>query len=186
LRAAYEDLNYATSFTQIRDSQLKGIVFLEAGRFLAHVAHDRIEKLQVDHWLEQTECIIQRGELEEDSCHVHLDRGRFHIGKAATFLRLRRFTRALDELDLAGRLTKQEQIRRHAYIDILRAKVYFAQGELDSATELALSTLSICLAIQSHSNITDIATLYHSLRQSSFGDSPLVIRLGMMLRTPKY
>jgi tetratricopeptide (TPR) repeat protein len=185
LRAAYEDLNHATSFTRNRDSQLKGMVFLEAGRFLAHLAHDRVEKLQVYHWLEQTEIIVQRGDLEEDSCHVHLDRGRFHIGKAATFLSLRRFAGALDELDLADRLTKKEQIRRHAYIDILRAKVYFAQGEPDYATELALSTLIVCLAIQSHSNIADIARLYHSLRQSSFGASPLVTRLGVLLRVQK-
>lgn len=181
LRAAYEDLNYAASFIKNRDVQLKGIVFLEAGRFLAHLASDRIEKLQVHHWLEQTERIIQR-ELEEDTCHVHLDRGRFHIGKAATYLNLYRFTEALGELDLADRLTKSEQIRRHAYITILRARVYFAQGELDYATELVLSTLSICLAIQSHSNIADIARLYHLLRQSSFGASPLVTRLGVMLR----
>jgi tetratricopeptide (TPR) repeat protein len=182
LTAAYGDLNCATSFTKNSDAQLKGMVFLEAGRFLADLAHDRVEKLQVYHWLERTEGIIQRGELEEDSCYVHLDRGRFHIGKAATFLRLRRFVEALDELDLADCFTKQEQIRRHAYIDILRARVYFAQGELDYATELALSTLSICLAIHSHSNIADIARLYHLLKQSTFGNSPHVTRLGMTLR----
>jgi len=185
LTTAYEDLNYATSFTKNADSQLKGMVFLEAGRFLAQLAHDRVEKLQVHRWLEQTEYIIQQEELEEDRCHVHLDRGRFHIGKAATLLNLRRFTSALDELDVADRLTKKDQIRRHAYIDILRAKIYFAHGELEYAAELALSTLNICLAIHSQSNIADIARLYHVLKQSSFGNSPLVTRLGVVLRGSK-
>src|SRR5450759_250742 len=134
---------------------------------------------------EQTEYIIQQEELEEDRCHVHLDRGRFHIGKAATLLNLRRFTSALDELDVADRLTKKDQIRRHAYIDILRAKIYFAHGELEYAAELALSTLNICLAIHSQSNIADIARLYHVLKQSSFGNSPLVTRLGVVLRGSK-
>jgi hypothetical protein len=54
-----------------------------------------------------------------------------------------------------------------------------------ATTELALSTLSICLTIHSHSNIADIARLYHSLRQSSFGASPLVTRLGVLLRVQK-
>lgn len=64
-------------------------------------------------------------------------------------LALRRPEKALEELDDADRLTKIEQIRRHAYIDILRARAYFLKGAFDFATQLALGALQICLSIHS-------------------------------------
>lgn len=183
LTSAIEDVQSATPFMSDGDVQLKAMVLLEAGHFLSHNVQERVETLQVHRYLDQAEYLVQQGPFQQDVAYVRLDKGRFHIGKAATLLQLRRFRDALDELDLADRLTTGEQVRRHAWIDILRARVYFAQGEADFATELALTTLPVCMKIHSRHYIADIAQLCHNLKQSSYGASPDVARLDLLLQS---
>lgn len=185
LSAAANDLDDALPFARSARPQLKGMVYMEAGRFRAHLAQSSIDQVQACRLLDQTENIVRQGQLEEDECYVNLDRGRYHIGRAATFIALHRPSEALEELDDADRLTKPEYIRRHAYIDILRARAYFVQKQFDFATDLASDALSSCLAINSECNIADITELHNSLAQTSFSNSPTVVQLGLMLGSRK-
>lgn len=180
--SAAGDVQSAISFTSGRDVQLKAMVLLEAGHFLSYNVQERVETLQVHQYLDQAEYLVHQKSFDQDIAFVRLDKGRFHIGKAATLLQLRRFTDTLDELDRAERLTTAEQLRRRAWIDVLRAKTYFAQGDADFATEQALTTLPICMQIHSRRNIADIAQLCSDLKQSSYGASPDVARLDLMLQ----
>lgn len=183
--AAACDLGDALPLASHVRSQLKGMVYMEAGRFHAYIAQSNIDKLHARKLLDQTELIVRRDQLENDGSYVKLDSGRYHIGKAATLIVLQHPEEALEELDLADRLTKPEHLRRHAYIDILRARAYFAQGEFSSATDLAFDALRTCLAIHSESNIVDIEKLHSLLSQTSFGNSLAVVQLGLMLRSRK-
>ncbi len=181
LAAAAHDLAQALPSARSARPQLKGMVYMEAGRFHAHMARSNTDRLYASKLLDQTEKVVQQGSLEDDVGYVKLDRGRYHIGRAATLLALHSPDRAFEELDSADRLTRPEHLRRHAYINILRARAYYAKRQFDFATELAIDALKTCLAIHSESNIADIAQLHALLGQTSFGHSPLVVQLGMML-----
>ncbi|HYU73302.1 MAG TPA: hypothetical protein VEL31_11535, partial [Ktedonobacteraceae bacterium] len=127
----------------------------------------------------------ENGPLEDDAGHVKLDKGRYHIGRAATLLALKRSTTARGELDEAARLIKQEHRRRHAYITILRARTHFVEGDFDYAAHFALDAATSCLAIQSKSNLADLTRFYASLTQTSFKYAPTTVQLGVILRTQK-
>ncbi len=179
--AAARDLVSALPLLKGTSPQLQGMVNMEAGRFSAYVARGSIEQLKAEKLLDRTQNIVLSNRLGEDESYIKLDKGRYYIGRAATLLALQRPTAALEHLDDADRLTEPGYVRRHAYIDILRARAYFAQGLFDCATDLALDSLRTCLQIHSESNIADIARLYASLSQTSFGNSLTLARLGLLL-----
>jgi len=185
LKAASDDLQDALPKVRGAPLRLQGMVYMEAGRFSAHVARGSIEQLKAEKLLDPTQTITYRKEIEDDEHYLKLDRGRFHIGKAATLLALHRLQAALEQLDDADRLTSNKQIRRHAYIDILRAKTYFAQENYDAATNFAISSLQICSMIHSESNITDISKLYSAFVQTSFKNSPHLVQLSLLLQSRK-
>src|SRR5579883_591352 len=116
--AASRDLNDALPFARISRPQLKGMVSMEAGRFLAHLARSKRDEVEATCLLDQTEHIVGQGYLEADAGYVKLNQGRYHIGRAATLLALKHPQEALKELQVAERLTPTEYQRRHAYINI--------------------------------------------------------------------
>src|SRR6266516_5050214 len=185
LSEAAQDLTNALPYARHARFQLKGMVYMEAGRFQSHVAHSDMEKTTAQKLLDPTERIVRKKKLEDDAGYVKLNEGRYHIGRAATLITLHHSTQALEVLDDADRLTTPDMVRRHAYIDILRARAYFTQGDFAHATQLALDASSPCFNINSVSNIADITRLHSSLKQTSFGNSPEVARLGILLSSKK-
>jgi DNA-binding SARP family transcriptional activator len=176
---AANDLCDALPFARLARPQLQGMVHLEAARFLAHL--ESSEKAQIYQLLDHTQQLVENGPLEDDAGYVRLDKGRYAIGRAATFLALKKSSEAREELDVAAQLTLQEQKRRHAYITLLRARTYFVEGNFDYSTDLALDAATTCLAIQSKSNLADLARLYVSLTQTSFHPKPTLVQLGVMV-----
>jgi tetratricopeptide (TPR) repeat protein len=180
--AASRDLNDALPFARISRPQLKGMVSMEAGRFLAHLARSKRDEVEATCLLDQTEHIVGQGHLEADAGYVKLNQGRYHIGRAATLLALKHPQEALKELQVAERLTPTEYQRRHAYINILRARVLFSQHQYDQAAYLALNAFHICQIVHSESNISDISRLYSEFAQSPFAQAAVVQDLGFRIR----
>jgi hypothetical protein len=85
---------------------------------------------------------------------------------------------------LADRGIGPEQTRRHAYINVLRAKAYADMNELHVATAVAESAVGTSKALHSSINITRLKEIYQQLRGTKYGNSPQVARLGTMLTTP--
>jgi transcriptional regulator with XRE-family HTH domain len=178
--AAAQDLQNALPYADHARFQLKGMVYMEAGRFQSYVAQSAIEKVTAQKFLDQTEYLVRQKNLEDDAGYVKLDQGRYHIGRSATLIVQSYAKKAIEELDYADDLTAPDLVRRHAYIDILRARAYFDQKNYALATHIALNAASACLNINSVSNIADIARLHVSLKQTAFGSSPDVAKLGMI------
>ncbi len=185
LKAASEDLQDALPKARYASPQLQGMVYMEAARFSAYVAQERIEKLHAEKLLDHTQKITYGIASEGDEHHVKLDKGRFHIGKAATLLALHRPAMAIEQLEDAKRFTSASQLRRHAYSDILCARAYYHQGDYDAATTSAFGALQACLAIQSESNIADIARLSVILAQTTYKNAPQLVHLGLVLQSRK-
>ena len=185
MQEAADDLQNALPFSQNAPLQLQGMVDMEASRFHAHLAPDKKAKTQIGRLLDQTHAIVESDSLEKDTSFVRLDKGRYHIGHAATLLALNDSASARRELDIAAKLTKQEHKRRHAYISILRARTHFVEGNFDYATDFALSAAHSCAAIQSKSNLADLARLYASLSQTTFRNTQKAVQLGIILRSQK-
>jgi tetratricopeptide (TPR) repeat protein len=180
--AAFRDLSEALPFAKISRVQLKGMVYMEAGRFQAYLARSEQDHVQAMNLLDQTAHIVYGGErLEPDAGHVKLNQGRFHIGRAATLLALQQPRQAEGELCLAEQLTPAEYQRRHAYIKILRARSYFSQKKFEQATHLALEAFHLCLTVYSESNIADILRLHKELSHSPFAESPSFLQLGSLI-----
>jgi len=178
---ASRDLNDALPFARISRPQLKGMVYMEAGRFQAHLARSERDKGEATRLLDQTEQIVSQGHLEIDAGYVKLNQGRYHIGRAATLLVLKQPQEALQELEVAKQLTPKEYQRRHAYINILRARSYLSQRHYDQAAHLALTTFQICQGVYSESNIADITRLYKELMGSPFAQTTEVQQLGFQI-----
>ncbi len=179
---ASRNLIDALPFARISRPQLKGMIYMEAGRFQAHLARSEHDKAEATRLLDQTEHIVHQEHLEVDAGYVKLNQGRYHIGRAATLLALNHPQEAFKELLLAEQLTPAEYQRRHAYINILRARLHFMQRQYDQAAHLALQAFPICQMVHSESNVSDIYRLYKELVQSSFAQASVVHDLGCQIR----
>jgi tetratricopeptide (TPR) repeat protein len=182
IEAASRDLNNALPFARISRPQLRGMVYMEAGRFQAHLARSEHDETEAKRLLDQTEQIVCEGDLETDAGYVKLNQGRYHIGRAAMLLALKQPQEALHELQFAEQLTPKEYQRRHAYINILRARSYFSQKQYEQAAHLALGAFQICQMVHSESNMADIARLHGELAQSPFAQTAVVQQLDFQIR----
>jgi tetratricopeptide (TPR) repeat protein len=171
LEKASRDLNDALPFARISRSQLRGMVCMEAGRFHAFLSRSDSDKSNALRLLDQTGQLVRMGELETDAGYVKLNQGRYHIGRAATFLALQHPQEALRELELAEQLTAPEYQRRHAHITILYARSHFLQQHYDQATHLAIKAFHLCQIVSSESNMADLARLSNDLAHSSYGQA---------------
>lgn len=181
ITAAVADLDAALPFAQHARPQLKALVLLAAGHAHAHATQTATDKTQAITLLDQAGRIVRRGNLEEDESYVKLNAGRYHLDRAGAYLAMHRPEDALDELDLAGRGVGPEQTRRHAYINVLRAKAYADMNEPTVAVAVAENAATVSKALCSSINIARLAEVQNQLAASSFGNSPHVARLGALL-----
>lgn len=179
--AAIQD--YATSLEHAGSEQLRGAVLLKLGQAQAKAAQTQQEFTQALKILDKGGNIAQKRFFGEDEHFLRLQVERYHLDKAASLLHspvpsLRFPNSALDELFYAA---GPNVACRSAYNNILQAKAYTEKGLYPMAASLAEDALPLVKAIQSEVNIARIASLHTQLRESSYGDSPDVARLGAKL-----
>ena len=88
-----------------------------------------------------------------------------------------------DLLGDAQRQTPPELIRRQTIIEVFLAQAHAAEGSYQQATEVALIALEKSRYIRSRLNRHRLEVFYHQLLGTAFGDKPLLVYLGMKLRT---
>jgi len=178
---AIRDLDAAVPHAHRARPQLKALVLLAAGHARAHAAAADRQATEALTLIDQAGRIVRRGHLEDDESFVKLNAGRYHLDRAGALLALGRPTDALDELDLAVRGVAPDQTRRHAYINVLRAKAHADIGELPVAVAVAEEALQVSKALRSGVNVARIGQVYEQVRASTYGTSPQVARLGAQL-----
>ena len=124
------------------------------------------------------------GEEPPDEYSLRYTKAKYLTVKADTLITLGRPKRALEVLDDAEDGANPLEIRRLAYIDILRAEanMKLKRPEYDTATQLLISAFDVSSNIKSEFNIGYILRLYALLAKSTYGNSTKVSDLGIMLR----
>lgn len=179
--AAIQD--YTTALEHATSEQLKGAILLKLGQAQTKAAQTQQEFNLALKTLDKGGAIAQKGIFDGDEHFLRLRVERYHLDRAASLLHspipsLRFPDSALDELTYAA---GPDVTCRSAYNNILQAKAYIAKGLYPIAASLAEDTLPLVKSIQSGINIARIASLHTQLRESSYGNSPDVARLGVKL-----
>jgi transcriptional regulator with XRE-family HTH domain len=181
---ALVDLNAACPAAQSARSPLKGLVFQVAGHVHAHMARSVSDQKKALSLLDSAASLAYAGPYTDDEHFIRFSADWHHVERAEAYLALCKPDEALCELDIATRnLAADGQVRRLAHLNIYRAKAYICKNELADATAYALTALDVSKAIQSTIKVSLIVGLYRQLKNSVYGQSPDISRLGVMLRT---
>ena len=179
--AAIQD--YATALESAVSEQLRGAVLLKLGQAQAKAAQTQREFTQALKILDKGGDIARKGHFDGDEHFLRLRVERYHLDRASSLLHspipsLRFPDSALDDLAYAA---GPDITCRSAYNTILQAKAYTEKGLYPIAASLSEEALPLVKAIQSGVNIARIASLYIQFKESSYGNSPDVARLGAKL-----
>ncbi|SRR5579875_956703 len=191
LSAALHDIDEATAISEGGPAHLRGTVLQNAGMIHAHVIRDNRDITAAFALLDQAGAIARVGHFGEDAYFLNFSVGMYHIRRAIALIAVGRSTEklrkealkeAIEQLELAQQCTRPEMTRRRALIHLFRAQAYCGLGEYCFAVKEALLALEVFQQIHSAINIGYIFDLYTELRASSYGNAPLVLRLGWELR----
>ena len=177
------DLDTAYNLSKHENAALRGFIAQTAAYAHACVKDNSLETTQALKLFDQAGNIIRQGKIEDDQSFVKLNSGWYHTERAGALLIMKRPTEAFDELDRAEKHLEPDQPRRRAYINIVRAKVYFSTGEFEAATILAEDALTTSQAVKSEQNVAYIEELHKKLSKSKHSNSPQVARLGRLLKS---
>ncbi|GCE13660.1 helix-turn-helix domain-containing protein [Tengunoibacter tsumagoiensis] len=153
--------------------QLYGGVLLEASRIYA-----RNDPKTTMKFLDKATAIARKNSNEADEGFVKLTPGFCYLRSAKAFYEAQEYENALEALDMAEEQTAPTLVRRKCAIQVLQAQVLASQGHYSDATQYASLALTLASAINSAPNLAYITTLYKRLKNSSFGSSKEVNRLG--------
>jgi transcriptional regulator with XRE-family HTH domain len=111
-------------------------------------------------------------------------KGPYFLGRADALLILQRPAKALELLDEAQKNISPSKKRYHIFMDILRAKCYIELKSpgYEEATRLLQSAVETSQEMKIERHLDHITRLYKRLAQSSYGNSPDVVELGIQLR----
>ena len=177
---ALNDFEEARSYINCVDLSQRESILLLAGATRAHLALDRTDTKQILKDLNAAGNVIHQSKANEQGIY-YLDRASAFI--ASPVNKLHDTTEAFDALEEAARYIHADVPRRYAYMHITEALVHFDKGWYPTATELATEALAMS---KSGMNVARIATLYESLRESSYGKSIEVAELGIDLIKVQY
>ncbi len=184
IEAALIDLNSACPYARSSRSSLKGLVFQVAGHVQSHLARGMSEQKHALALLDEAGRLAYAGPYEDDENFIRFSADWYHVERAEAFLALSKPDEALSELDVAaGSMVQDAHARRLAHLNIYRAKAHIHRNELADATAYALTALTVSSAIQSNIKVSLIFGLYQELKRSTYGHSPDVARLGLLLRS---
>lgn len=111
-----------------------------------------------------------------------LDKKRLILGRAKTFLAMKRPEKALDEFsDLEMFYEGSGHTRRRGWTQMLSAQAAFELGDFSGAVEKALSALSSCREAHSLPHLARVKELHTRLLNSPYRTHVEVRRLGQLL-----
>ena len=180
---AKSNLDNAVMYVKNANAAIKGTVLAAAGVVHAIVDTDLAGRKYAQNLLEQAGNLVV-SEDSSDTYAIKYHTGKYLTEKAEALIALGRSAKAIEVLDDAEEGTKPSEIRRIAYIDILRAEAHMKlkNPQYDTATQLLRGAFVSSSSIRSAYNIDYISRLYADLGKSSYGNSTNVSDLGLMLR----
>jgi transcriptional regulator with XRE-family HTH domain len=186
IEAALLDFEQASTYAS---PQLKGIIFSEMARAKALVAGSSTDITIALKLLEQAEKFLNTDSQDDFYTQIlvngdfkGLDKKRLILGRAKTFMAMKRPGKALDEFSELEMLHEGSQhTRRRGWAEMLSAQTAFDLGDFSSATDKALSALSSCQEANSITHLARINELHSQLLHSPYKNNSEVRRLGKLL-----
>jgi tetratricopeptide (TPR) repeat protein len=170
----------------LRSSQLKRHILADAGLIHAYTATTPTDQTLVFSYFNLAAQISSHANVPDDNL-ILCGKATLYICKAMALssskMKGATAEKVLDLLEDAQRVTNHFMIRQQVIIEVLRARVHFAEGSYQDAIEVALSALEKSRQIQSRLNRDRIEGLYRQLLDTSFRDKPRLSHLNVKLRT---
>jgi tetratricopeptide (TPR) repeat protein len=176
----------------LQSSQLKVLLMADAGLIHAHTVTTEMDRTLVSSYFGLAAQINTPSQFRPrskapDDNFMRCGTGMLYLRKAmalsAPNMKGATAEKVTDVLETAQRFADPELVRRQVIIEVFQAQAYFAAGDYQLATEVALSALEKSRQIHSRLNRDRIEGLYQQLLDTSFRDKPLLAYLGMKLRT---
>jgi tetratricopeptide (TPR) repeat protein len=186
IQAAILDFEQAVSYAS---PQLRGIVYSEMARAKALIANSSTDITIALKLLDQAEQFLDTDNNDDFYTQIllngdlkGLDKKRLILGRAKTFLAMKRPGKAMDEFsDLEMLQEGSPHTRRRGWTQVLYAQAAFDLGDFSSATEKALNAFSSCQEANSITHLARVNELHTQLLQSPYGTNASVRRLGRLL-----
>lgn len=186
IQAAIRDFEQALKYASL---QLKGIIYSEMARAKALVAHSPTDITIALKLLEQAEQFLDAGSYDDFYTQIllngdlkGLDKRRLVLGRAKTFLAMKRPGKAIDEFsDLEIFPEGSQHTRRRGWTQVLYAQAAFDLGNFSGAVEKALNAFSSCQEAHSITHLARIKELYTQLLKSPYKTHTDVRHLGRLL-----
>jgi hypothetical protein len=185
VQAALFDFEQALKYAS---SQLKGIIYSEMARAKALIAQSPTDMTIALKLLEQAEQFLDTDNQNDFYAQIllngdlkGLDKKRLILGRAKTFLAMKRPGKALDEFSDLEMLEGSEHTRRRGWTQVLYAQAAFELGDFSSTTEKLLSAFSSCREAHSITHLARVKELQLQLLSSSYKNNTEVRRLGKLL-----
>jgi tetratricopeptide (TPR) repeat protein len=171
--------------------QLKGIIYSEMARAKALLSTSPIDVTISLKLIEQAEHFIDIDSHDNFYTQIllngdlkGLDKRRLILGRAKTFLAIKRPEKTLEELDELEELDDGlSHTRRRAWTHILYAQASFDLGDYATTANEAISAFNDCKAAHSLTHLARVNELHAQLLNSPYRDATDVKRLGHLLST---
>jgi tetratricopeptide (TPR) repeat protein len=172
------DLDSALSNMKDAHPQTKSAVLTSTALATALLHKDAMSITYAQKLLDKAEGYVT---MSNESGCISFDRVRYLVDRADTLICLGRPFKALEYLDDAENLTNSSQRRELAFLNLLRAECYIKKKkpEYDQAVLLLKDVFE---EDESEFHLDYVGRLYKVLSQSSYGNSPDVVDLGLALR----
>lgn len=188
IKAALLDFEQALVYAT---PQLKGIIYSEMARAKALISTSPTDVTISLKLIEQAEYFIDVDGNEDFYTQIllngdlkGLDKRRLILGRAKTFLAIKRPEKTLEELDELEELNDGlSHTRRRAWTHILYAQASLDLGDYATAVNEAISAFNDCKAAHSLTHLARVNELYTQLLTSSYQNNMDVKRLGRLLST---
>jgi tetratricopeptide (TPR) repeat protein len=200
------DADAARKLEMYLSPQLKGLVYLNAGRAHAHVSQDNEQLNEALRLMDEgAKAIGKDGDGGNTTISAKLDQERYHLSKGMSLIispnsALRRPVAAREEFERAMKVSNPAFKSRHVENNIRQAESYFFEGQFpkskhyypDEFFTMALghaeAALELLKEVDSDQSLTRLENLYRRLRESVYGKSEDVARFGveiMKVRHPE-
>ncbi|WP_201385069.1 hypothetical protein [Ktedonobacter sp. SOSP1-85] len=188
IEAAFADFERALKFAS---PQMKGILYSEMARAKGLVSTSPTDVTIALRLIEQAEHFLDVDSSDDFHAQIllngdmkGLDKRRLMLGRAKTFLAIRRPAKALDELlELEMFTGGTSHTRRRAWTHILYAQAAFNLEDYATATGEATNAFHACKEVHSTAHLARVNELYLALTTSPYKDNGAVKRLGRLLST---
>jgi transcriptional regulator with XRE-family HTH domain len=159
---------------------LKGNIYLIAAEVYALSSQDEMTKRKCNEWQRKAETLVYRNDDREDETFLRLNATALHHEKAKTRILFGDYAEAHSEIIAARKTLNADLLTWHANLDITEARLYYAQGDIEASSSMAIEAYKVAKVVRSLKEIEEIKGLWHALNEKD-SSNPCVCKLGLIL-----